>query len=114
MPEFLSAHGITLFDLLNHVVFFPYHYYFLVCYYLSKGLFFFYGCFYYFCNFIFDCPGSSLLLCGLSLVWRVRAALCCNSQASHDGGFSCCGAPAVGMRPSVDAQHRLSSCGAWA
>ena len=41
MPEFLSAHGITLFDLLNHVVFFPYHYYFLVCYYLSKGLFFF-------------------------------------------------------------------------
>ena len=46
--------------------------------------------------------------------------------ASHCGGFSCCGARALGAGPSVvvahglsscgsqDLEHRFSSCGAWA
>ena len=63
---------------------------------------------------------------GLSLVWRAGAALRCGAWASHCGGFSCCGARALGAWASVVAarrlsscgsralEHRLSSCGAWA
>ena len=36
------------------------------------------------------------------------------AQASHCGGFSCCGARAVGARASVVVALGLSSCGAWA
>ena len=48
----------------------------------------------------------------------------CGAQASHCGGFSCCGAQALGARASVIVawglssrdsralEHRLSSCGA--
>ena len=32
-------------------------------------------------------------------------------RASHCGGFSCCGAQALGAQASVIAVHRLSSCG---
>ena len=54
------------------------------------------------------------------------ATLRCGAQASHCGGFSCCGARALGARASVVAarglsscgsralERRLSSCGAWA
>ena len=54
------------------------------------------------------------------------ATLCCGVQASHCGGFSCCGARALGARVSVvvarglsscgsrGLEHRLSSCGPWA
>ena len=54
------------------------------------------------------------------------ATLHCGAWASQCGGFSCCGAWALGMRASVvasgrlsscgsqDLEHRLSSCGAWA
>ena len=50
----------------------------------------------------------------------------CRAQASHCGGFSCCGARALGPRASVVValglsscgsqalEHRLSSFGAWA
>ena len=34
--------------------------------------------------------------------------------ASHCGGFSCCGAQALGARASVVVARRLSSCGSWA
>ena len=55
-----------------------------------------------------------------------RSTLCCGAGASHCGGFSCCGARALGTRASVFVvrglsscgsralEHRLSSCGAWA
>ena len=43
------------------------------------------------------CSGSSLLH-GLSLVVAVEAALCRGAQASHFGGFSCCGSRALGCR----------------
>ena len=54
------------------------------------------------------------------------AALRCGAQVSHCGGFSCCGARALGVRASVvvarglgscgsrSLERRLSSCGAWA
>ena len=43
---------------------------------------------------------------GLSLVAARGATLSCGAQASHCGGFSCCGARAL--------ERRLSSCGAQA
>ena len=39
---------------------------------------------------------------------------CCGAQASHCGGFSCCGAWALGARTSVVVAHGLSSCGSRA
>ena len=42
------------------------------------------------------------------------AALRCRAQASHCGGFSCCGARALGPRASVVVALRLSSCGSRA
>ena len=42
------------------------------------------------------------------------ATLRCCAQASHRGGFSCCGARALGAWASVVVAHGLSSCGAWA
>ena len=40
--------------------------------------------------------------------------LCCSARASHCGGFSCCGARALGVRASVVVAHGLSSCGSRA
>ena len=51
----------------------------------------------------------------LSLVAASRGAtLRCGVQASHYGGFSCCGSRAPGMRASVVLAHGLSSCGSQA
>ena len=67
-----------------------------------------------------------IAVCGLSLVVVRGATLRCSAQPSHCGGFSCCGARALGARASVVVacglsncgswalEHRLSSCGAWA
>ena len=38
------------------------------------------------------------------------ATLPCSARASHCGGFSCCGARAVGVWASVVVAHGLSSC----
>ena len=43
---------------------------------------------------------------GLSLV-AVSRGLCCGACASHCGGFSCCGARALGAQASVAVAHRL-------
>ena len=43
-----------------------------------------------------------------------RGLLRCSAQAPHCGGFSCCGARALGSRASAVVAHRLSSCGARA
>ena len=40
--------------------------------------------------------------------------LCCGAQASHCGGFSCCGAWALGMRTSVVVACGVSSCSSQA
>ena len=47
-------------------------------------------------------------------LWRAGATLRCGVQASHCGGFSCCGAQALGVRASVVVAHGLSSCGSRA
>ena len=44
--------------------------------------------------------------------WGVT--LPCGEWAAHCGGFSCCGAQALGTWASVVVAHRLSSCGSWA
>ena len=56
--------------------------------------------------FIFGCVGSLLLHTGFLQLRRGGATLCCSVQASHCGGFSCCGARALGTG--------FSSCGTWA
>ena len=42
------------------------------------------------------------------------ATLLCGAWASDCGGFSCCGARALGLRASVAVAPGLSSCGLWA
>ena len=56
--------------------------------------------------FIFGCAGSSL--------GHADFLSSCGVQASHCGGFSCCGAQALGAWASVVVAHGLSSCGTWA
>ena len=49
-----------------------------------------------------------------SKLWRAGATLHCGARASHCGGFSCCGAQALGMQASVAVARGLSSCGSRA
>ena len=69
---------------------------------------------YLFYLFIFGCVGSSLPLTGFLQLGQAGATLCCGVQASHCGGFSCCGARALGTWASVVAARGLSSCGSRA
>ena len=64
--------------------------------------------------FIFGFIGSSLLHVGFLSLQLVGATLRCGARASHCGGFSCCGAQALGARASVVVAHGLSSCGSRA
>ena len=64
--------------------------------------------------FIFGCIGVFVAARGLSLVAGEQALLCCGAQASHCGGFSCCGARTLGVQASVVAARGLSSCGSRA
>ena len=50
----------------------------------------------------------------LSLVVVSRATLRCGARASHCGGFSWCGAQALGTWASVGVARGLSSCGSRA
>ena len=60
---------------------------------------------------IFGCVGSLLVRVGFLQLWRAGTTLRCDAQASHCGGFSCCGSRALGVQAL---EHRLSSCGARA
>ena len=61
--------------------------------------------------FIFGCVGSSLLRTGfLQLQWA-GATLRCGARTSHCGGFSCCGARALGVWASVVVARGLQSAG---
>ena len=64
-------------------------------------------------SLFFGCVGSSLLHAGFLQLWRAGATLCCSAQSSHCGGFSCCGARALGVWASVVAACGLSSWGTW-
>ena len=70
--------------------------------------------FYFLFYFIFGCIGSLLLCTGFLQLWRAGATLRCGAHASHFGGFSCCGARALGTQASVVVVHGLSSCGSRA
>ena len=50
----------------------------------------------------------------LFFVFLAALGLRCGAQASHCGGFSSCGARAVGERASVVVARGLSSCGSRA
>ena len=79
--------------------------------------------------FIYGCAWALLLhvgflQCGLSPVqafssvgilslWRAGLLSSCDAQASHWGGFSCCGTQAPGMWASVFAAYGLSSRISW-
>ena len=67
-----------------------------------------------FFKFYFWLHGSSLLLAGFLQLGRAGATLRCCAWASHCGGFSCCGAQALGTRATVVVAHGLSSCGSQA
>ena len=51
---------------------------------------------------------------GFSLAAVSRGYSSCGAWASHCGGFSCCGARALGAQTSVVVARRLSSCGSRA
>ena len=51
---------------------------------------------------------------GLFLVAASGVTVCCGVLSSHCGGFSCCGAWALGARASVVVAQGLSSCGSRA
>ena len=59
--------------------------------------------------FIFGCIVSPLLRAGFLLLQRAGATLCCSEWASHCGGFSCCGARALGVWASVVVARGLYS-----
>ena len=56
--------------------------------------------------FSFGCVGSLLLHAGFLQLWRAGATLRCGARASHCGGYSCCGAWALGAGASVVAARR--------
>ena len=62
-------------------------------------------------NLISGCIGSSLLHVGFLQLRRAGATLHCGAWASHCGGFSCCGARALGARASVVVARGLQSAG---
>ena len=51
--------------------------------------------------FIFYGAGPSLLPTDFLELQQVGATFCCGGQASHCGGFSCCGAQALGRQGLV-------------
>ena len=51
---------------------------------------------------------------GFSLIMASGGHSSHGAQASHCGGFSCCGARALGVQASVAVVHELSSCGTQA
>ena len=66
------------------------------------------------CIYFFGCIGSLLLRVSFLQLWQVGATLRCSARAFHCGGFSCCGAQAIGTGASVGAAYGLSSCSMWA
>ena len=70
-------------------------------------------------SFFFFLAALGLRCCAWAFfqLWRVGAALRslrCSGRASHCGGFSCCGAWALGARASVVVARRIRSCGSRA
>ena len=79
---------------------------------LVVGLIFFFFLSFFF--FFLTALGLRCCAWAFSSCGKRGATLRCGERASHHGGFSCCGAWALGTRASVVAARGLSSCGAWA
>ena len=60
--------------------------------------------------YFWGCVGSLLQRTGFLQLWQEGATLHGGARASHCGGFSCCGAWALGTQASVATARRLSSC----
>ena len=82
--------------------------------YFRIGFFIYIYKFIYLFIFILGCVGSLLLRAGFLQLQRAGATLRCGAWASHCGGFSCCGTPALGSWASVVLARGLSSCGSQA
>ena len=95
----------------SQVPFFLIRFFFYDFFFKEVHFFFFKLINLFFNLFFFGCVGSSLLHVGFLQLWRAGATLCCGARASHCGGFSCCGAQALGARASAVVARRLSSCG---
>ena len=83
------------------------------CWARSYFCFYFLHLFFFFLInlFIFGCVGSSLLCAGFLQLLRAGTTLRCGARASRCGGFSFCGARALG---EWALERRLSACGEWA
>ena len=83
----------------------------VLCIEVQFFLFLFFICFiyFYFFNLFLAVVGSSLLCVGFLQLWRAGATLRCGVWASHCGGFSCCGARALGAWASVVVARGLQS-----
>ena len=66
--------------------------------------------------FILFLAALGLRCCALAFLWlrTAGATLRCSARASHRGGFSCCGARALGTQALVVVVRGLSSCGSQA
>ena len=73
--------------------------------------FFFFFNFYLFIYLFIGCIGSSLLCAGFLQLQRAGVTLRYSARASHCGGFSCCGARALGAWASVVVARGLQSAG---
>ena len=82
----------------------------------GKPCFLFFYKFIYFILFILFLAALGLCFCMRAFLWfwQAGATLHCGAQASHCGGFSCCGAWALGTWASVVVAQGLSSCGSRA
>ena len=87
---------------------------FLTCFCTLNNFLFFLNKFIYFLFLFFGCFGSLLLRAGFLWLRPAGATLRCGVRASHCGGFSSCGARALGACASVVVAHGLSSCGSRA
>ena len=78
---------------------------------ISMGLFFFFLI--YFIYLFLAALGLRCCMWTFSSCGKRGLLLSCGARASHCGGFSCCGAWALGMQASVVVALGLSSCGLW-
>ena len=84
--------------------------FFLSSFYIKKNLLFFY-------YFFGGCAQSSFAVCRFCLVTVSGATLSCGAEASHCGGFSCCGTLFQAHRRQLlwltVSRAGLSGCGTW-
>ena len=70
--------------------------------------------YYYYYFFFLAVLGLRCCVQAFSSCGERGATLSCGAQPPHCGGFSCCGAQALGARASVVVVHGLMSCGSRA